>query len=82
MSEPRIHSRLKKFIMQDHASNEFEVPSMINNSQYKNLTLRYSNKFHDRFLIIDKDTYHLGASLKDFGKKVFAFTKMNQELVF
>jgi hypothetical protein len=50
------------------------------NSQYNNLTLKYSNKFHDRFLITDKTTYHLGASLKDLGKKVFAFSKMAQEL--
>jgi prophage antirepressor-like protein len=50
------------------------------NSQYNNLTLKYSNKFHDRFLITYKTTYHLGASLKDLGKKVFAFSKMAQEL--
>ena len=31
---------------------------------------------HDRFLIIDYDLYHLGASLKDLGKKLFAFVKM------
>jgi hypothetical protein len=35
---------------------------------------------HDRFLIIDsKDIYHLGASLKDLGKKWFAFSKMEKE---
>jgi hypothetical protein len=50
------------------------------NSQYNNLTLKHSTKYHDRFLIIDKTTYHLGASLKDLGKKVFAFSKMAQEL--
>ena len=31
---------------------------------------------HDRFLIIDDTVYHLGASLKDLGKKLFAFSKM------
>ena len=50
------------------------------NSQYNNLTLKYSNTFHDRFLKIDKTTYHLRASLKDLGKKVFAFSKMEDEL--
>jgi len=50
------------------------------NAQYNNLTLKYSNTFHDRFLKIDKTTYHLGASLKDLGKKVFAFSKMEDEL--
>ncbi len=48
------------------------------NKQYNNLTIKKSNKFHDRFLIIDeKDIYHIGASLKDLGKKVFAFSKMD-----
>jgi len=37
---------------------------------------------HDRFLIIDnKETYHLGASLKDLGKKWFAFSKMENQLL-
>jgi hypothetical protein len=37
-----------------------------------------SDRFHDRFLIIDgSDVYHFGASLKDLGKKLFAFSKLN-----
>ena len=48
------------------------------NSQYNNLTIKISNKFHDRFLILDnKEAYHIGASLKDLGKKVFAFSKID-----
>ena len=44
------------------------------NEQYQQLTLKYSTKVHDRFLIIDNITlYHIGASLKDLGKKCFAF---------
>ena len=46
------------------------------NLQYRNLTIEISNKYHDRFLIIDKQTYHIGASLKDLGKKIFAFSKL------
>ena len=43
------------------------------NKQYPDLEIRYTNKFHDRFIILDKNTlYHLGASLKDLGNKVFA----------
>jgi hypothetical protein len=38
-----------------------------------------SDKFHDRFLIIDHVVYHLGSSLKDLGKKLFAFSKINIE---
>ena len=52
------------------------------NEQYGNFEIRYFEKSHDRFLIIDNTTvYHLGASLKDLGKKWFAFTKMNTESV-
>jgi len=44
------------------------------NEQYPQLTLTHSTKVHDRFLIIDNKTlYHIGASLKDLGKKCFAF---------
>ena len=47
------------------------------NKQYPSLKLSYTNKFHDRFIVIDsKDLYHIGASLKDLGKKCFAISKM------
>lgn len=47
------------------------------NQQYPGLTLHAYNKAHDRFLIIDEEVYHIGASLKDLGKKLFAFSKMD-----
>lgn len=48
------------------------------NTQYPILTLKESAAFHDRFLILDdKELYLIGASLKDLGKKCFAFTKMD-----
>ncbi len=47
------------------------------NKQYRNITIKENKNFHDRFLILDeKEVYHIGASLKDLGKKVFAFSKM------
>ncbi|MDE6402367.1 MAG: virulence RhuM family protein [Muribaculaceae bacterium] len=46
------------------------------NKQYPGVTLHKYTKAHDRFLIIDEDVYHIGASLKDLGKKLFAFSKM------
>jgi len=50
------------------------------NSQYPIIELKEFNQSHDRFLIIDnKEVYHLGASLKDLGKKWFAFSKFNKE---
>ena len=48
------------------------------NAQYPKLAVRYNETFHDRFLIIDdKELYLIGASLKDLGKKCFAFTKLD-----
>ena len=47
------------------------------NKQYPTLKIARSNKFHDRFIIIDnKELYHCGASLKDLGKKCFAISKI------
>ena len=46
------------------------------NSQYSSINIQIFKKFHDRFLIIDNDVYHIGASFKDLGKSVFAFSKM------
>ncbi|MDE5844013.1 MAG: virulence RhuM family protein [Muribaculaceae bacterium] len=47
------------------------------NEQYPGVTLHLYTKAHDRFLIIDEEVYHIGASLKDLGKKLFAFSKMD-----
>ena len=48
------------------------------NEQYGNFEVKEFTKSHDRFLIIDqKELYHLGASLKDLGKKWFAFSRMD-----
>ena len=50
------------------------------NRQYHNLKVIYSNKFHDRFIIIDrKKLYHSGASYKDLGNKYFAITKIEDK---
>lgn len=50
--------------------------------QYKNLNIKTLNKFHDRFIVIDnKIAYHIGASFKDLGKKVFAFSKIDITLL-
>ena len=47
------------------------------NTQYPPITVIQNKNIHDRFLIVDEDAYHIGASLKDLGKKLFAFSKMN-----
>ncbi len=47
------------------------------NDQYSPINIRAYRNSHDRFLIVDdKEVYHIGASLKDLGKKMFAFSKM------
>ena len=46
------------------------------NAQYAPISVAIATNFHDRFLIIDESVYHIGASLKDLGKKVFGFTLM------
>ena len=46
------------------------------NSQYPPVAIVQTQNVHDRFLVVDDDVYHIGASLKDLGKKLFAFSKM------
>jgi hypothetical protein len=50
------------------------------NSQYDQIKIKEFRDSHDRFLIIDKEVYHFGASLKDLGKKWFAFSKFDKEV--
>ncbi|MBU1974716.1 MAG: ORF6N domain-containing protein, partial [Nanoarchaeota archaeon] len=50
------------------------------NAQYPPINMKEFKESHDRFMIIDnKDVYHFGASLKDLGKKWFAFSKFDKE---
>lgn len=52
------------------------------NKQYKNLEVKTTSAFHDRFLILDKtDFYHFGASIKDAGNKGFMFSKIEEDFI-
>ena len=52
------------------------------NSQYSKLEIKYTDKFHDRFLILDKKIiYHIGASIKDAGKKCFGITLIKYDAI-
>jgi len=51
------------------------------NAQYPTIEVKEFKLAHDRFLIIDDDIYHIGASLKDLGKKWFAFSKMQMQVM-
>lgn len=51
------------------------------NSQYQPINVQQFRQSHDRFLLLDnKDIYHIGASLKDLGKKWFAFSRLNMDI--
>lgn len=60
-----------------HISGNLKLDLEKHNSQYQPINIEHFNKSHDRFLIIDDEVYHIGASLKDLGKKMFAFSKLN-----
>lgn len=52
------------------------------NRQYKNLEIRTSKMFHDRFIFVDdKDFYHFGASLEHLGNKTFMYSKLEEPLI-
>ena len=58
-------------------SNQLNLDIQKYNSQYPRIDVRTFKQSHDRFLIIDNaEVYHIGASLKDLGKKMFAFSKL------
>ena len=59
-------------------SNQLKLDVQKHNSQYPQIEVKTYKQCHDRFLIVDDtDIYHIGASLKDLGKKMFAFSKLD-----
>ena len=59
-----------------HSISDADIATF--NAQYPKLAVRYTEKFHDRFLIVDdRELYLIGASLKDLGRRCFAFTKLD-----
>ena len=59
-------------------SSQLNLDIQKHNSQYPRIEVKTYKQCHDRFLIIDDtDVYHIGASLKDLGKKMFAFSKLD-----
>ena len=75
----RLAERMKNVsatIYTQKTSPSFKVAIESHNKQYAPITIHKFTKSHDRFLIIDDEVYHIGASIKDLGKKWFAFCKM------
>ena len=70
------------FLLTKKISKALELDVKKANEQYGHFNIKTFAQSHDRFLIIDnKEVYHLGASLKDLGKKWFAFSKMDKHSV-
>ena len=65
---------VKATIYTNKITDEFKLDIERHNAQYPPVEIHIFNKAHDRFLIIDDKVYHIGASLKDLGKKWFAFS--------
>ena len=72
-------------IYTQHLSQQLQLDIARHNAQYPPIEVKPFNRAHDRFLLIDDEVYHIGASIKDLGKKWFAFTLMrditSQELL-
>ncbi|MDR0603545.1 MAG: virulence RhuM family protein [Bacteroidales bacterium] len=70
-------SGVKATIYTGTVTTQFNLDLSKYNSQYPKVDIKQYKHSHDRFIIIDDEVYHIGASLKDLGKKLFAFSKMN-----
>ena len=73
-------STCKATIYTKTISKQLQLDLKKHNEQYLHVEIKKFNSSHDRFLMIDeKEIYHIGASLKDLGKKWFGFSKMEKE---
>jgi len=67
---------VKAIIYTANITPQLNLDLQKHNAQFPSITIKKFTPSHDRFLFIDNEVYHLGASLKDLGKKLFAFAKM------
>lgn len=73
---------VKVFLLTKTITKQLTLDVKKANEQYGNFELKSFSTSHDRFLIIDrKELYHIGASLKDLGKKLFAFSKLDESIL-
>jgi len=71
-------AKVKATIYTKNITKQLELDLQKHNTQYPTIELKKFDSSHDRFLLIDeKEVYHIGASLKDLGKKWFAFSKLD-----
>jgi len=76
------NSNVKATIYTQKINRKLQLDIDKHNAQYEAIEMKEFNQSHDRFLIIDNtDIYHFGASLKDLGKRWFAFSKFEKEAI-
>ena len=71
------NSGVSATIYTQHISQQLQLDIDRHNTQYPMIEVKRFNRAHDRFLLIDDEVYLIGASIKDLGKKWFAFTLMH-----
>lgn len=78
------NERVKATLYTAKLNKQLQLDLQRHNAEYQPIDIREYRQSHDRFLIIDSEVFHIGASLKDLGKKWFAFSKLHfspQELI-
>ena len=69
---------VKALIYTQRITPQFRLDLERHNAQYPSIEVKGIQNVHDRFLILDQtEVYHIGASLKDLGKKLFAFSRLH-----
>lgn len=77
----KIYSTCRAIIYTKKVNLQLQLDLEKHNEQYPNIKIKTLTTAYDRFLILDeKEIFHIGASLKDLGKKWFAFSKLNEFL--
>ena len=74
----KCNSNVAAYIYTDRISRNLQLDIDRHNSQYSPIMVGIYRMAHDRFLIIDDKVYHIGASIKDLGKKLFGFSLMQE----
>jgi Virulence protein RhuM family len=77
------NANVKATIYTEKITSQFQLDIQKHNAQYEPVCIEIEKKSHDRFLIIDENqVYHIGASIKDLGKKWFAFSRLYIDAAF
>jgi hypothetical protein len=78
----KIKKGVQVRIVTKSISDQFRLDLKKFENQYFPIEVKVTKDIHDRFIIIDGEVlYHLGASIKDLGKKLFGFTKMDNAML-